>query len=70
MGPKIKQITLCTQASKCKLVDLIKDFLERRGYYQSQVDPCVFYIKYSAILTYVDDCVIVSNKQDTITPLI
>ena len=41
-----------------------------RGCHQSQVDPCVFYRKDSFILTYVDDCVIVSHKQETITFLI
>ena len=43
--------------------------LERRGYHQSQVYPCVFYRKYSVILTYVDHCIIVSFKEDTITSL-
>ena len=50
--------------------DLIKTGIERRGYHQSQFYPSVFYIKYSVILTYVDDCVIVSHKQETITSLI
>ena len=30
-------------------------------------DPCVFYRKYSVILTYVDDFVIVLHKQEKIT---
>ena len=46
--------------------DLIKTDLERRGYHQPQVDSCLFYRKDSVILTYVDDCVIVSQKQETI----
>ena len=46
--------------------DLIKNGLERRGYHQSQVYPCVFYRKDSVILTYVDYCVIVSHKEETI----
>ena len=48
----------------------IKTGIERRGYHKYQVDPCVFYRKYSIILTSVDDCVIVSHKQEKITPLI
>ena len=43
--------------------DILKTSLERGGYHQSQVDSCVFYRKYSVILTYVDNCVIVSHKQ-------
>ena len=52
-------------------IDLIfvKTGLEMRGSHQSQVDPCVFYRKDSVILTYVEYCVIVSHKQETITSL-
>ena len=42
---------------------LLKTGIERRGFHQSQIYPCVFYIKYSFILTYVDDRVIVFPKQ-------
>ena len=63
MGPKAKQIDLWAQARKCKLFWSSKTGLERRGYHQPQVDPCVFYRKYSVILSYVDDCVIVSQKK-------
>ena len=41
---------------------LLKTDLERRGYHQYQVDPCVFYINDSFILSSVDDFVIVSHK--------
>ena len=44
-----------------------KTSLERRGFHQSQVYPCVFYIKESVILTYVDYFLMVSHKQETIT---
>ena len=49
---------------------LLKTGLESKFYHQFQVEPCVFYIKYSVILTCVDDCVIVSYKQYTIISLI
>ena len=52
------------------MFDLLKYDLERRGYHQSQFDPFAFYRKYSIILTYVYDFVIVSQKQDKITSLI
>ena len=51
-------------------LDLIKNGLKIRGYHKYQVDPFVFYRKYSVILTYVDYCVIVSHKQEKITPSI
>ena len=50
--------------------DLIKTGIERRVYHQYQVEPCVFYRKDSVILTCFYCCVIVSQKQDTITSLI
>ena len=50
--------------------DLLNNGIERSSYHQYQVDPCVFYRKYSAILTYVDDFVIVSHIQEAITPFI
>ena len=57
------------QASS-NIFDLLKTGLERRGYHQSQVDPCVFYRNNWVILTSVDDCVIVSHKQETVVLLI
>ena len=56
--------------SSANWFDLLKTGIERRSYHQSQVNPCVFCRKDSFILTYVDDCVIVSHKQETITSLI
>ena len=50
--------------------DLLKTGIERRFYHQYQVEPCVFYRKDSVILTCFYYCVIVSQKQDTITSLI
>ena len=50
--------------------DLQNNVLGMRGYHQYQVYPRVIYIKDSFILTYVDDCVIVSHKQEIITSLI
>ena len=47
--------------------DPLNNGLKITGYHQSQVDPCVFYRKYSVILTYIDYCVIVPHKQYTIT---
>ena len=70
MHPKVKQINLWNQAINCKLVWSYKTGIERSHYHQHQSDPYVFYIKNSVILTFVDYCLIVSHKQDTITSLI
>ena len=50
--------------------DPLKTGLEKIFNHQYQVYPCVFHRKYSVILTYVDDCLIVSHKQETTTSLI
>ena len=70
MGPKVKQITLWNQSSKCNFFYLLESGLERIGYRQYQFYPCIFYRKDLVILTYVDDCLIVSHRQETITSLI
>ena len=46
--------------SSANCFDIIKNGIERSVYNQYQVIPCMIYIKYSVILTYVDDCVLVS----------
>ena len=69
-GLKVKQMTLWNQASNWKMVWYSRKIIESSGYHQSQVGPCEFYIKYSVILNYVDGCVIVSYKQETIISLI
>ena len=50
--------------------DLLKNGLESRGYHEYQIYTCIFYRKWSGILTYVDDFIIVSRKQETTTSLI
>ena len=47
--------------------DPLKPCLEITVCYWSQVDPCEFNINFSAILSYVDYCVLVSHKQETKT---
>ena len=56
--------------SSANWFDLLKHSLEKRFYHQSKVDPCVLYINYPVILTYVIHCLIVPYKQETITSLI
>ena len=65
----LNKILYGIQQASADWFNLLKTGLERRGWHKSQVDPCVFYWKYSFILTYIDDCVIVSHKQETITLL-
>ena len=64
-----KSLNGIKQASE-NCFDLLKTGLERRYYHQYQIYTCLFYRKYSVILSYVDDCVIVSHKQETTTSFI
>ena len=64
-----KPLYVIKQAS-ANCFDILKTGLESSGCHKSQVDPCIFYIKDSVILTYVYDCVIVSQKKNTITSFV
>ena len=66
LGMKLNQSVYGLNKSSANWFDLIKAGLESRDYHQYQVGICVFYIKDSVILAYVDDCVIVSHKQEKI----
>ena len=70
MGPKVKTLLYGIKQESTNWFDLLKTGLESRGWYRYLVDTCVFYRKESVSLTYIDDCVIVSHKQDKITSLI
>ena len=70
MGPKVKQITLCTKKSKWNLVWFSKTGLESRGYHKSQVDHCVLYRKAPLNLICVDYCVIYPQKEYKTTSFI
>ena len=50
--------------------DILKTGLESRSYHQCHVEPFVSYRKDSVILIYVDGCILVSHKQETIASLI
>ena len=50
--------------------DILKTDLEGMSYHKSQVDSCLLYSKEPSILTYINDCVIVSHKKDLIMSLI
>ena len=70
MGPKDKKSLYGIKQGIKNWFDTIRTGLERRGYHQYQVNPCVFYRKDPVILTYSDYCVIVSHKQEKIKSLI
>ena len=48
----------------------LKTALEDRGFVESLSDPCVFIGKNMVVLTYVDDCILVSKDKSTITQFI
>ena len=46
--------------------DKLKSGLVDRGFKPSEIDPCLYYKKGMIILTYVDDCIIVSTEMKKI----
>ena len=46
--------------------DMLKKGLQRRGFQESVADPCVFLRGNMIILCYVDDCILLSPKQEII----
>ena len=44
--------------------ECLKKGLERRGFKESAANPCVFMKKHMIVLTYVDDCISISNKRE------
>ena len=69
MGPKVKQITLWNQARNLKLIWYSKNWSIKEVLPSiSSLSLCILQ-KNSVILTCVDDCIIVSQKHETITSL-
>ena len=67
---KLNKLFYGLKQSSSKWFDLLKTGLESRGCPKYQVEPCMFYRKDSVSLPHVDDCIIVSHKEDTITSII
>ena len=44
----------------------LKEGLEARYFFQSQVYPCVWYKEYIVLLFYVDECLMLGSSKDTI----
>ncbi len=47
-------------------LECLKEGLESRDFFQSSVDPCVFYKEGILILVYVDDCTVISLEEKAI----
>ena len=56
--------------SSANWYDCPKKGLERRGFRESKADLCVFMKKGMIILTYVDDCILITNKKETLDQFI
>ena len=56
--------------SSANWYDCLKKGLERRGFRESKADPCVFMKEGITILTYVDDCILILNKKETLDQFI
>lgn len=48
----------------------LKQGLEERGFQQSTVDPCVFIHSDSIIITYVNNCIILSKEESTVNKIV
>ena len=53
-----------------KFYEHLKDGLAKRGFESSQFDPCLFKSQDVMILTYVDDCIFFSRKEEHIDSII
>ena len=56
--------------SSANCYDCLKKGLERHGFCESKTDPCVFMKKGMIILNYVDDCIFIANKKETLDQFI
>jgi hypothetical protein len=50
--------------------ETLKGYLEKNGFRQSSVDPCVFYRGSLILLCYVDDCLLFAKHQSEIDQLV
>ena len=56
--------------SSANWYDCLKKGLECHGFRESKADPCVFMKKCMIILTYLNDCILISNKKKTLDQFI
>ena len=49
---------------------MLKDSLEKEGFIQSGIDPCLFLLKDAIVITYVDDCLIFSDNKRKIDAIL
>ena len=50
--------------------DCLKKGLKHHGFRESKADPCVIMKKRMIIFTYVDDCILISDKKETLDQFI
>ena len=44
--------------------------LQDRGFVQSSINPCIFFSHKCIVLTYVDDCILIGDRQDRLNALV
>ena len=66
----LKSFIYGLKQSSANWYDFLKKGLERHGFCDSKADPCVFMEKGMIILTYVDDCILIVNKKETVDQFI
>ena len=67
---KLKQSLYGLKQASLNWFKMLKEGLEQRGYTSSEVDPCLFMSRDAIVLTYVDDCLILTNDNTTIDRLV
>jgi hypothetical protein len=65
-----KSLGIWFKTSKSELVRKFKQGLVDRGFHPSAIDPCLYFKKGMIIITYVDDCIIISNSMKDINTFV
>ena len=66
----LKSSLYVLKQSSANWYDCLKKGLERCGFRDYKADPCVLMKKGMIILTYVDDCILIENKKETLDQFI
>lgn len=67
---KLKKSLYGLKQASLNWFEKLKQGLKDRGFTPSEIDPCLYLKENMVLLTYVDDCIIISPSKDTINRLI
>jgi hypothetical protein len=66
LHPKLNKSLYGLKQASLNWFEKLKQGLIDRGFHPSAIDPCLYFKKGMIIITYVDDCIIVSNSMKDI----